>query len=79
MGNIKFKNGMVSAKDYLYYSFAGRDRDGWGMVARFPVDGRQGVPAQNVVNTPEQKEPQITTARTTRATARRAGGSLILQ
>ena len=74
MGNIKLKNGMVSAKDYLYYSFAGRDRDGWGMVARFPVDGRQDVAAHIVVNTPIQEEPQVTTARTTRAMARRAGG-----
>ena len=50
-----------------------------GMVARFPVDGRQDAAAHNVVNTPIQEEPQATTARTTRATARRAGGSLILQ
>ena len=45
-----------------------------GMVARFPVDGRQDVAAHNVVNTPIQEEPQLTTARTTRAMARRAGG-----
>ena len=45
-----------------------------GMVARFPVDGRQDAAAHNVVNTPVQEEPQATTARTTRAMARRAGG-----
>ena len=45
-----------------------------GMVARFPVDGRQDAAAHNVVNTPVQEELQATTARTTRAMARRAGG-----
>ena len=45
-----------------------------GMVARFPVDGRQDVAAHNVVNTPTQEEPQTSTARTTRVIARRAGG-----
>ena len=44
-----------------------------GMEATFPVDGRQDA-AAHVVNTPIQEEPQATTARTTRAMARRAGG-----
>ena len=44
-----------------------------GMVARFPVDGRQGVAVRNVVNTPIQEEPQETAGWTKRAMARRAG------
>ena len=45
-----------------------------GMIARFPVDGRQGAAAPNVVNTSSQEGSQATTGRTTRAMARRAGG-----
>ena len=45
-----------------------------GMIARFPVDGRQGAAAPNVVNTSSQEGSQVTTGRTTRAMARRAGG-----
>ena len=54
--------------------FCREGRDGWGMVARFPVDGRQGAAAPNVVNTSSQEGSQVTTGRTTRAMARRAGG-----
>ena len=45
-----------------------------GMVARFPVDGRQDAAAHNVVNPPTEEEPQVTTGGATRAMARRAGG-----
>ena len=45
-----------------------------GLVARFPVDGRQDVTVQVVVNTPTQEEHHETTGRTTRVMTRRAGG-----
>ena len=43
-----------------------------GMGAKFPANGRQDIAAHNVVGTPTQEERQVTTARTTRAIARRA-------
>ena len=45
-----------------------------GLVAIFPVYGRQDMTVKDVVNTPTQEEPHENTGRTTRAMARRAGG-----
>ena len=54
----------------------GRAELAGGMITRFPVDGRQGAAAPNVVNAPSQDGSQVTTGHTTGAMARRAGSLL---
>ena len=52
---------MASAKDNSNYSTPRGAELAGEMIARLPVDGRQGAAAPNVVNTSSQEGSQVTT------------------